>query len=75
MEDKIVYYIDYEYYDKRHYRKEKHLTCFNKERLNTVYEGLKQKMKDGSIGAPIDLPHVTMQKNNDEIKVISLEEA
>ena len=64
MGDKIVYYIDYEYYDKKHYSKKKH-----------VYKELKQKMKDGSIGAPIDLPHVTMQKNNDEIKVINLEEA
>lgn len=62
------YEITYDYYDKRHYRRSRTITCSNIDNAVKEIQNLKQKM--GQIGGPIELPQVVMIKNG-EIKSIN----
>lgn len=74
MEDNFVYYIDYSYYDKRHYRREKHITCHNLAKAQATYKELRQQMIDDLPNAPIEVPHVVKAKAGEMIGAVNFEE-
>ena len=64
MNENIRYEITYSYYDKRNYRREKTLTCYNIEKLKEHIVNINKL--ENLTG---EEPHVVMYKNG-EAKVI-----